>query len=633
MGVHDNNFVGPIPKSLRNCSSLTRVRLEGNQFTGNIYDVFGVYPNLYLMYLNDNKFYGHLSDSWSKCKELIDLQIARNNITGSIPLEFGGLNFGVLDILSNNLVGEIPKEFGKLKQLWRLVLSDNQLFGNIPQELGSQTELSVLDLSKNRLSGSIPANLSNCLKLFNLSLSNNNLSQDIPMEITRLFHLSILDLSGNSLVGEIPSQIKSLQSLEKLNLSRNKLLGEIPNAFDDMPALMYIDISYNELSGPIPNSKVFANAFIQVLRGNKGLCGNVKGLHQCANPSPTSMHKQKMSHKLILVIILPLVVSLLILCSLVLFLIICDRKRKRRKSKAGERDAQDQDIFSILSFDGRAVYKEILKATNDFDFQYCIGQGGFGVVYKAEMQLGNVVAVKKLHSLSEIADRKAFENEYEACVSDFGTAKILKLDSSNWNALAGTYEYVAPEFAYTMKVTEKCDVYSFGVLSFEVIKGKHPGDCIVYLLSQSIEDSQRQDALDERLPPPSLEEEKILLDILILAKACLHDNPQSRPTMHIVSQTLSIDVSKIADREEGQPWNTLPKAQQNSPTKRTMWFKFRGRKHSEVDLRGIPQNLGCIKKMNRVLFLGRIMNWREVKVHQQVLTDGDEGGTFYPRSV
>ena len=41
------------------------------------------------------------------------------------------------------------------------------------------------------------------------------------------------------------------------------------------------------------------------------------------------------------------------------------------------------------------------------------------------------------------------------------------------------------EFAYTMEVNEKCDVYSFGVLALEVIMGKHLGELISFLSSLS----------------------------------------------------------------------------------------------------------------------------------------------------
>ncbi|KAF5186024.1 Receptor protein kinase protein, partial [Thalictrum thalictroides] len=54
-------------------------------------------------------------------------------------------------------------------------------------------------------------------------------------------------------------------------------------------------------------------------------------------------------------------------------------------------------------------------------------------------------------------------SDMEACVSDFGTARLLDPDSSNQTLRVGTYGYIAPELAYTMVVTEKCDVYSFGV--------------------------------------------------------------------------------------------------------------------------------------------------------------------------
>ncbi|KAG5552617.1 hypothetical protein RHGRI_010640 [Rhododendron griersonianum] len=65
-----------------------------------------------------------------------------------------------------------------------------------------------------------------------------------------------------------------------------------------------------------------------------------------------------------------------------------------------------------------------------------------------------------------------------------------------------------------MKVTEKCDMYSFGVLALE-------------------------DLLDQRLSPPSPQVEEVVMWIIKLAIACLHSNPQSRPSMHRVSQQLA----------------------------------------------------------------------------------------------
>jgi hypothetical protein len=74
-----------------------------------------------------------------------------------------------------------------------------------------------------------------------------------------------------------------------------------------------------------------------------------------------------------------------------------------------------------------------------------------------------------------------------------------------------------------MKVTEKCDVYSFEVLALEVIKGNHPGDFISTASSPSA-NIQLKDILDQRLSTPTVEVEDQLKKIVTCAAACLRAN-------------------------------------------------------------------------------------------------------------
>ena len=486
------------------------------------------------MDLSYNRFYGEISPSWSQCPQLTTLRIARNNITGGIPPNIGdSIQIQLLDLSFNQLVGRLPKEFGKLTFLLGLMLNGNQLSGDIPLEFGALTKLDHLDLSSNRFSMSIPKNIGDLLKLNYLNLSNNNFSQGIPIQMCNFFHLSQLDLSYNSLEGEMPSQIGGLQSLELLNISHNNLSGSIPTAFEEMHGLLYINISYNQLKGPLPNTNAFQEAPIDALEGNKGLCGNVTGLQPCVEEK----HNSKRRHKVIFSIIFPLLGTLLLVLAFLGIFFILQRKRNNLDIDESN-DVHVEQVFSISTFDGRAIYKEIIEATQDFDDKFCIEKGGYGVVYKATLTSGNIVAMKKLLPIhdGENAQQKEFFNEiralteirhrnivklhgfcshsqhsflmyeyfekgslhiiltddggakelnwnkrvniikgvalalsylhhdcsppivhrdissknvlldsqYEAHVSDFGIAKLLNPNSSNWTSFAGTYGYVAP---------------------------------------------------------------------------------------------------------------------------------------------------------------------------------------------
>ncbi|XP_068653696.1 MDIS1-interacting receptor like kinase 2-like [Aristolochia californica] len=629
----NNKFTGPIPESLKNCTGLTRVRLENNLLDGNISEAFGVYPDLDYMDLSNNRLYGELSPKWADCESLSSFRLSGNSISGTIPAAIGRMQqLEVFGIASNELTGEIPKElFNSSSRLYDLNLSRNQLSGQIPARIGQSTLLQKLDLSGNNLTHPIPDELGDCQNLITLKLGMNKLNGSIPFRLGSLTFLQTeLDLSQNLLTGSIPSQFDSFRQLEKLNISHNLLTGSIP-PLGDMFGLREVDISFNNLSGPLPNAQAFVKASREELQGNPGLCSNkqVQGLKPCSSSVSSKNGSKKTNWKVIIAVLVPVALVAILLSAAVIIVL------HRRRSKTPDEEnytSTGESSFSIWNFDGRLAFKDLVAATENFDDKYIIGRGGQGSVYKALLPKGEIVAVKRLHKSSDDGfsdiDKKNFESEiralteirhrniikfygfcsmngsmflvydfvergslggilyaeegrnldwvtrlkiikglahalsylhhdckpaivhrdisrnnvlldsaYEPRLSDFGTARLLKPNDSLWTAPVGAYGYIAPELATTMKVTEKCDVYSFGVLALEIAMGKHPGE-IVSRLEKGDWDMLLVEALDERLPPPTRLLAQELVFVMKLALRCTLPNPRTRPTMHHVSSEL-----------------------------------------------------------------------------------------------
>ncbi|XP_022717360.1 probable leucine-rich repeat receptor-like serine/threonine-protein kinase At3g14840 [Durio zibethinus] len=58
-------------------------------------------------------------------------------------------------------------------------------------------------------------------------------------------------------------------------------------------------------------------------------------------------------------------------------------------------------------------------------------------------------------------------------ISDFGLAKLDEEDNTHISTrIAGTYGYMAPEYAMHGHLTDKADVYSFGIVALEIVSGK-----------------------------------------------------------------------------------------------------------------------------------------------------------------
>lgn len=103
------------------------------------------------------------------------------------------------------------------------------------------------------------------------------------------------------------------------------------------------------------------------------------------------------------------------------------------------------------------------------------------------------------------------DSNFEPKVADFGLARFTsETDTHVSTRVMGTFGYLAPEYALTGKLTEKSDVFSFGVMLLELITGRRPIDKTQFLddnivdwarplLTQALEDRDFSSLVDTRL--------------------------------------------------------------------------------------------------------------------------------------
>uniref|UniRef100_A0A0D9VZN0 non-specific serine/threonine protein kinase n=1 Tax=Leersia perrieri TaxID=77586 RepID=A0A0D9VZN0_9ORYZ len=73
------------------------------------------------------------------------------------------------------------------------------------------------------------------------------------------------------------------------------------------------------------------------------------------------------------------------------------------------------------------------------------------------------------------------DNNFEAMVADFGLAKLTSDTNTHVSTrVMGTFGYLAPEYASSGKLTEKSDVFSYGVVLLELVTGRRPIDAAAH---------------------------------------------------------------------------------------------------------------------------------------------------------
>ncbi|KAL5807045.1 hypothetical protein ACOSQ4_029778 [Xanthoceras sorbifolium] len=147
------------------------------------------------------------------------------------------------------------------------------------------------------------------------------------------------------------------------------------------------------------------------------------------------------------------------------------------------------------------------------------------------------------------------DGEFEPKIADFGLAKLSQRGSksSEFSRIRGTKGYMAPEWALNLPITAKVDVYSYGVMILEMVKGIRLSNWVlgdgdeeetelkrfVRVVKRKIqcrEDSWIEDIVDPRMNGKFSKNQ--VATLVRIGISCVEEDRSKRPTMDSVVQAL-----------------------------------------------------------------------------------------------
>ncbi|KAI9114266.1 hypothetical protein K1719_014916 [Acacia pycnantha] len=571
-----NQLYGHLSSKWGKCQNLTQLIIDNNKLSGDIPPELGEITKLGLLNLSSNHLSGQIPRELGKLIKLMKLSLSNNNFSGNVPSNIRSLSqLEILELAANNFNGSVARELGELKSLRCLNLSKNKFDESIPLEVGELQELEQLDLSDNLFIGTIPSRLGMLLKLQVLNLSHNNLTGTIPSSFNGpMSALSIVDISYNQLEGPVPVK-PAFHNFDALRNNKDlcgKVIGLSPCGdsqtnrhghksktlliiFLPLAILLFIFagasfVSYliatkeenNDEEAPLKDvffvwsleREILYKDVITATEGfddkyliGKGSQGSVYRAelttgHVVAVKKLHSMSSGEISNQKAITNEIQALTEI--------------KHRNIVKLYGFFSNSQ----FSILVYEfleGGSLDKILKNQEQATEFEWNKRVNVVKDVANALFHMHHGCSIPIVHR--DISSKNVLLSpKYdEARMIDFGTVKFLNHSSNNMTTFVGTFGYAAPEIAFIMKANEKCDVYSFGVLTLEIIMGAHPAELLSYLAEKPTNyDLLFKDVVDPRLSIFRYQK-PILDEVALVAKiafSCLNENPHSRPTMEQV---------------------------------------------------------------------------------------------------
>ncbi|KAL3747496.1 hypothetical protein ACJRO7_016307 [Eucalyptus globulus] len=151
------------------------------------------------------------------------------------------------------------------------------------------------------------------------------------------------------------------------------------------------------------------------------------------------------------------------------------------------------------------------------------------------------------------------DSEYEPKIADFGLAKCISESKNHVSTeVKGTFGYLAPEYVLTGKLTEKSDIYSFGVVLLELITGRKPWGSVENSmglidwarpqLTRALEDGEFNLLVDPKLQNHYDNNE--MARMVACAAACVRQSAGRRPKMSKIVLALKGDLP-LSDLNDG----------------------------------------------------------------------------------